>query len=73
MVWGMGTNIWRNQQPVSCCVAFYHKHGGSSLFQIFVPIYRSARCRNPENIYRRENRYFSYIRDVTTEVELMYL
>jgi len=73
MVWGMGTNIWRNHQPVSCSVVFYHIHGGSTFFQIFVPIYKSARCHNPEHIYGRENRYFSYIRCVNTEVEVMYL
>jgi len=73
MVWGMGTNIWKNQQPVSCSVAFYNKYGGNTFFQIFVPIYQSARCHNPEHIYRRENRHFSYIRDVTTEVEVIYL
>lgn len=50
MVWRMGTYIWRNQHPVSCSVAFYHKHGGSAIFQTFVPIYQSARCHNP-NIF----------------------
>lgn len=69
----MGTSIWRNQQPVSYSVAFYHQHGGSTFFQIFVPTYQGARCHKPEHIYRSENRYLSYILDVTTEVEVMYL